>query len=282
MHLILFVLKCFITRFNFFHLSPLDQALELKRNHLYYLAGRLYLKEKAYKKAIYCFEKCHAYRSLMYCYEKLGNTSVALEVADKHHLYKEGAMLCKKHNNDKKAAYFYKYYNPYLAAKLYKKCSCYYEAGLCMLENHQYLSAIETFYKCTDPLDKLAGLRQVEEVAIVMYLKKFYYESMHLFTALGDYYSVLECAKRLDDPVLIDETSKLIASFEAEDNNYALAAHYIASSNHDTALLYTYLSYRDNDALKLSLFKGAYFNALKICFHNNDLPLAKQVAKLYA
>ncbi|MEF9959077.1 MAG: hypothetical protein RR776_03770, partial [Niameybacter sp.] len=155
-------------------------------------------------------------------------------------------------------------------------------AGICMLENHQYINALETFYKCQDPLDKLSGLRQVEEVAIVLYLKRAYHDSLRLFTALGDYYSALECAKRLHDEILIAQTCKLIADFEAYDNNYIEAALYIAACDNDRATLYRYLASTDNDALKLSLFKGAYFNALKICFHTNDLFLAKQVAKLYA
>nr|WP_307992179.1 hypothetical protein [uncultured Niameybacter sp.] len=282
MRLILFIIKCALTKFNFFHLSSLEQALILKRNRLYFLSGYLYFQNKAYHKAIYCFNQCNAYKSLMLCYERLGQTSVALEIAKTHGLYKQGATLCMKHNNFKMAASFYSFFNLRTAIKLYKKCDCYYEAGLCLLQDKQYSSALELFYKCENPLDKLTGIRKVEEIAIVFYLKKNYYQSIRLFTTLGDYYSVLECAKRLKDKVLIEETMELIATFEAKDNNYALAASYIDPMNKDKATLYNYLAYTNNDALKLSILKGAYFNALRICFHSNNLPLAKQVAKLYA
>ena len=282
MRSILFIIKCALTKFNFFHLSSLEQALVLKRNRLYYLSGHLYLKNKAYKKAIYCFTQCGAYKLLMLCYERLGQTSVAIEIATTHGLYKQGASLCMKHNNFKKAAFFYQFYDLRTAIKLYKKCECYYEAGLCLLKDKQYNSALELFYKCQNSLDKLNGIRKIEELAIVFYLKKDYHKSLQLFTALGDYYSVLECAKKLKDPVLIEETTKLIVSFEAKDNNYTLAANYIEPIDEDTATLYSILANTNNDALKLSISKGAYFNALRICFHSNNLPLAKQVAKLYA
>lgn len=281
MRLSLFLIKCIFTKSHFFRLSSLEQARILKRNRLYFLSGYLYLKNKAYLKAIYCFEQCHAYKLLMQCHEKLGQTSVALEIAHLHGLYKEGAALCMKHGHIKMAASFYSHFNLPKAIKLYKKCHCPYEAGLCLLETKQYLYALELFYTCKDPMDKLSGIRKVEEIAIVLYLKKKYYQSMKIFIALGDYYSVLECAKKLKDPILIDAATKLIATFEARDNNYLLAASYLDSLHKDEALVYHSLAYTDNDALKLCILRGAYFNALRICFHSNNLPLAKQVAKLY-
>lgn len=278
---ILFIIKCALTKFNFFHLSSLEQARILKRNRLYFLSGYLYFKNKSYQKAIYCFNQCHAYKFVMLCYERLGQTSVALEIATTHKLYKQGAALCMKHNHIKMAASFYRFFDLRTAIKLYKKCDCYYEVGLCLLQDKQYHSALEFFYKCKNPLDKLNGIRKVEEIAIVLYLKKKYYKSIALFTTLGDYYSVLECAKKIKDTALIQETQELIATFEARDNNYTLAANYINPMNRDRAILYSYLAHSNNDALKLSILKGAYFNALRICFHSNNLPLAKQVAKLY-
>ena len=187
-----------------------------------------------------------------------------------------------KHHNTKKAAYFYNFTQPLYAAKLYKECNCYYEAGLSYMNAYQFLQAIECFYKTSDPLQRLAGLKQVEEVAIVLYLDKQYEDSLKLFEALGDYYSVLECAKRCKDTSLVQKLQEFIATYEAHENNYLTAAHYIASSNANQARLYYYLAETSNDALKLAIDKGNYFTALKICFNTNNLPLAKQVAKLYA
>jgi tetratricopeptide (TPR) repeat protein len=282
MYYVLFIIKCLFTKFNFFRLTSNEKALVLKRNHLYFASGLLYMKNKSYQKAIYCLEKAHAFKQLMVCYEKLGATSCAIGLAEEHGYYKQGALICMKHHNKKKAAYFYSFTKPLYAAKLYKECDCYYEAGIAYMKTYQFLQAIECFYKATDPLQKLDGLRQIEEVAIVLYLSKQYEDSLKLFEALGDYYSVLECAKRCKNTELVRRLQELIATYEAHENNYLTAAHYIASLNMDRARLYYYLDQSSNDALKLAIDKGNYFSALKICFNTNNLPLAKQVAKLYA
>lgn len=282
MHYFIFIIKCILTKFNFFRLAPMQKALVLKRNRLYFASGILYMKHKSYDKAIYCLKKAKAFKQLMLCYEKMGATSSAIEIAEKYGYYKQGAHLCTKHHNIKKAAYFYSFIKPLYAAKLYKQCQCYYEAGLSYMQVYQFQTAIDCFYKTRNPFDKLAGLRQVEEVAIVLFLSKDYEASLKLFKALGDYYSVLECAKKRHDSILIKQMKKLIATYEAHENNYLAAAHYMAKSNKDTARLFYYLSKVPNDALKVSIDKGNYFNALRICFNNNDLNLAKQVAKLYA
>lgn len=282
MYYVIFIIKCLFTKFNFFNLSSNEKALVLKRNRLYFASGLLYMKNKSYQKAIYCLEKAQAFKQLMICYEKLGETSSAIGIAQEHGYYKQGALLCMKHHNPKKAAYFYSFIKPIHAAKLYKECNCYYEAGLSYMKTYQFIQALECFYKATDPLQKLDGLRQIEEVAIVLYLSKQYEESFKLFEALGDYYSALECAKRCKNTELVHKLYELIATYEAHENNYLTAAHYISSLNQDKAKLYYYLDQSSNDALKLAIHKENYFRALKICFHTNNLPLAKQVAKLYA
>lgn len=282
MHYVLFIIKCLFTKFNFFRLTSMEKALVLKRNRLYFASGLLYMKNKSYSKAIYCLQKAHAFKHLMICYEKMGATSCAIELAEKHGYYKQGALLCTKHHNTKKAAYFYAFTKPLYAAKLYKECGCYYEAGLSYMKTYQFIQAIECFYKASDPLQKLEGLRQIEEVAIVLYLDKQYEESLKLFKSLGDYYSVLECAKKCKDTTLTLQIQELIATYEAHENNYLTAAHYIAPSNTTKARLYYYLACTSNDALKISIDTGNYFHALKICFNTNNLMLAKQVAKLYA
>lgn len=282
MYYVIFIIKCLMTKCHFFSLSSMEKALVLKRNRLYFASGLLYMKNKSYQKAIYCLKKAHAFKQLMVCYEKLGETSNAIGIAQEHGYYKQGALLCMKHHNTKKAAYFYSFIQPIHAAKLYKECNCYYEAGLSYMKTYQFIQALECFYKATDPLQKLDGLKQLEEVAIVLYLNKQYEESFKLFEALGDYYSALECAKRCHDTDLVHKLYELIATYEAQENNYLTAAHYIASLNQDQAKLYYYLDQSSNDALKLAIHKENYFRALKICFHTNNLSLAKQVAKLYA
>lgn len=282
MRYVIFIIKCILTKFSFFHLTSMQKALVLKRNRLYFTAGMLYMKNNAYERAAYCFKKGHAFKQLMLCYEKMGATSSAIEIAEIHGYHKQGALLCSKHRIPKKAAYFYSFTKPLYSAKLYKQCGCYYEAGLSYMKAYQFTSAIDCFYKTQNPYDKLNGLKQVEEVGIVLYLSKNYEASMKLFTHLGDYYSVLECAKKCHSSYLIKQTEQLIALYEAHDNNYLTAAHYIAKSNKEQARLYYYLSQTTNDALKVSIDKGHYFNALRICFNTNELNLAKQVAKLYA
>ncbi|MEG1829418.1 MAG: hypothetical protein RR309_08350, partial [Cellulosilyticaceae bacterium] len=74
----------------------------------------------------------------------------------------------------------------------------------------QFVYAIDCFYKCPNPLHRAHGFRQVEDIATVLYFQKSYADSFKLFLRIKDYRSALECAKKLEDPTLIQNTAALL------------------------------------------------------------------------
>ncbi|MEG0151759.1 MAG: hypothetical protein RR618_00510 [Cellulosilyticaceae bacterium] len=205
-----FIFWLFYRRFVFFKYPVRRQASVLEKKKLYLEAGIKYYRIKNYDKALHCFKTCAAHRQLIKTYEKLGLISEALQIADHHKYYKEGALLSEKIGNYLKAAYFYSYFNPLHAAKLYKKECHFFEAGLCYLQKFQFVYAIDCFYKCPNPLHRAHGFRQVEDIATVLYFQKSYADSFKLFLRIKDYRSALECAKKLEDPTLIQNTAALL------------------------------------------------------------------------
>lgn len=206
-----FFIWLFHKRFTFFRYPKSKQAILLERKKLYFQAGLVYSKLQNYTKALECFNRCHAYKHLMQTYEKLGLISDSLLTAETHHYYREGALIAERSGNLLKAAYFYSYFNPLRAAKIYKKQRHFFEAGLCYLQKFQFTYAIDCFYKCSNPLHRIEGFKQVEEIAVVFYLQKQYEEAFKLFIRTRDYYSALECARKLNHPTLIQNTLSLIS-----------------------------------------------------------------------
>ncbi|MGL4799258.1 MAG: hypothetical protein ACRCWY_07660 [Cellulosilyticaceae bacterium] len=273
----IFIIRCLFSKFKFFKLSPLKKAHFLRNCGLYFEAGRIYAKKGAYDHAIFCFAQCDAYRHLMHCYEKVGLISEAVSIAHAHQLYKEGAALCMRHQHLPKAAYFYHFFDIPQAIKLYKKLGNYSELGLCYLYNKRPTLALDAFCKCEDPLEKLQGMRQVEEAAIVLYLSKRYKDATKLFLALGDYYSVLECAKKRRDLPLIEQTSRTLSLQLFQQGNLTEASRLISPFDHHLARLYKYLHTLHNEQLNMAFYNGDYFFILKHCFATNNLLLAKEI-----
>lgn len=236
-----FIVWLFHKHFAFFKYPLRRQASILEKKKLYFHAGNQYYRLKNYEKALYCFKLCSAYKQLIKTYEKLGLISEALQIADAHKYYKEGALLSEKNENLTKAAYFYSYFKPLHAARLYKKEHHFFEAGLCYLQKFEFVYAIDCFYKCPNPLHRAHGFRQVEEIATVLYFQNQYADAFKLFIRIKDYRSALECAKKLGDTSLIDTTRSLLTNQETYAFNH---------SNRSTPLLQlqlpTYASLGEN------------------------------------
>lgn len=192
-----FIIRLICTKGQFFSYPPLKKARLLQKYKLFFEAGRLYTKLGCYEQALSCFKHCQAYRHTMYIYSKLGLYSHAIEIAQNCGYYKEGAKLCTKIHNLKKAAYFYRYFNPLQAAKLYKRQGFFFEAGQCYLDLHHFTAALETFNLCQDSQHRQKGRRQVEEIAITLYFVKAYQEASELFLKLGDLDSAELCLQKL-------------------------------------------------------------------------------------
>jgi hypothetical protein len=214
-------------------------------------------------------------------YQKLGLYSKAIEIADQKKYYKLGALICEKINNMKKAAYFYSYFKPLYAARLYKKENFFYEAGECYLKAYQLSSALECFKTCEIPSKKNEGLKQLEEFAIVLYFTKCYEDAFKLFIKLSDYYSALECAKKLKSDSLIQQTCLLISSLEAENKNYIVAAKFTEPYDKNKALTYYYLGQAKEDAIRVLLEQKNYEKAFNLCIYYNDLDSAYELANTY-
>lgn len=219
-----FIFWLFYKRFVFFKYPIRRQASVLEKKKLYFEAGIKYYRIKNYDRALHCFKICSAHKQLIKTYEKLGLISEALQIADHHHYYKEGALLSERTGNPLKAAYFYSYFKPLYAAKLYKKEYRFFEAGLCYLQKFQFVYAIDCFYKCPNPLHRAHGFKQVEDIATVLYFQKNYADSFKLFIRIKDYRSALECAKKLGDASLIQNTTQLLASQEIYASNHATSS----------------------------------------------------------
>lgn len=216
-----FLVWLFYKRFAFFKYPVRRQASVLEKKKLYLEAGLKYYRIKNYNKALHCFKACSAHKQLIKTYEKLGLISEAIQVADHAKYYKEGALLCERIGNLVKAAYFYSYFKPLYAAKLYKKEHRFFEAGLCYLQKFQFVYAIDCFYKCPNPLHRAHGFKQVEDIATVLYFQRNYADSFKLFIRIKDYRSALECAKKIGDDSLITNTTALLSNQEIYAYNYS-------------------------------------------------------------
>ena len=191
--------------------------------------------------AAQCFTKGKAYLLAIKCYENQGLYSEAIQLAEIKKYYRLGAMLCENIHSEKKAAFFYSFFNLPLAIKLYKKNSYYYEAGLCYLKLYQFNHAIDCFNKCKEEHLKYLGLRQIEETAITLFFVKEYVDACELFIKLHDYFSALMCAKKLRNSQIIMDLTLLVAYEEYQKRNFAVAAKYIAPYDSEKALIYHYM-----------------------------------------
>lgn len=281
LYYLLFIIRCILGKFKFFKMSPLKKAKFLIHCNLFFEAGKIYLKKGHYTQALDCFQKCHAHRHAFLCYQKLGQVSLALEIADTHKLYRQGARLCVHTQNDYKAAYFYSYFDMPQAIKLYKKLGAHYELGHCYLVTYRFYAALQAFLNCKNPSQKLIGLQLIEEIAIVLYLNKYYQDAIKLFIGLNDSYSVLECAKKLKDTRLIEQTSRALAQQEFEEGNLLHAAYHIAPYNRILARLYYYLHQLNDQQLTHILDQQRYYEALSYCFHTNQFLLAKEISRYW-
>ncbi|PHV71821.1 hypothetical protein CS063_04495 [Sporanaerobium hydrogeniformans] len=276
-----FGLYCLRTGFRFFKYRPHQQARILEKKKLYFLAGCLYMRLENYIQAASCFKAAKAYRQLVQAYEALGLYSKAIEVAEKLKDYRLGAQLCERIGNHKKAAYFFSYFKPLYSAKLYKLEGYYYEAGLSYLKAYQFISAIECFHACSSLAERAQGLRQIEEIAVVLYFSHSYEESFRIFFKLKDYFSALECAKKLREKKLIESTQLLLAYQEEQMGHYLLAGKYYEPFNPPKALTCYYLGHHIHEALHLLIEQGAYAKAVNLCIQHNELAAAYELINTY-
>lgn len=274
-------MRCQRNHFNFFSAAPLDKAKALAQSNLSFWAGLYYMDSKEYADASSCFEKTKAYKHLIIAYEKQGLYSKALALADEKGYYELGAKISIRINDLKQAAYFYSYFNPSHAAKLYRDLYCYFEAGYCYLTLCDALGAIDMFRRCTDKTQKAEGLKQVSDYALVLYFTKSYSSAFRIFLALDDYYSALECATCMKEDQLIASCRCLIASEEASQNHYHFAAKCIEPFDKKTAMSY-YAKAGDYKAqVRLLLEHHDYEKAIHVCLLHQDLNKAYQIASCY-
>lgn len=276
-----FLWKCSQVRFQFFSYPSLQKARFLAENNLSFLAGIYYLDSKEYTEASTCFEKAKAYKHLIITYQKLGLYNKAIALADQKKYYERGAAICLHIHDYQRAAYFYSYFNPLEAAKLYKQEGLYYEAGYAYLQAYNGVKAIECFKCCKSMLHKKQGLKEVSEFALVLYFTKQYEEAFELFIKLNDYYAALECAKKLKANALIHSTSLLIGMEEAEKKHYAFAAQCVEPYDSQLAFYYYSLDHAYEEMIRLLLAHGDYEKALHICLLENDLNRAYEIASTY-
>ena len=154
------------------------------------------------------------------------SSDLALQIAETHKYYKEGAMIAEQSGNILKAAYFYAYFKPHYAAKLFKKEKSFYQAGLCYLQDFNFTYALDCFYKCSNLLHQIHGFKQLEEIAVVFYFNKQYKQAFKLFIRLQDFYSALECAKQLKNETLITHTYNLLSHSNPEYETYYAAQEF--------------------------------------------------------
>lgn len=276
-----FLWKCSQVKFKFFSYPSLQKAKFLAENNLSFLAGIYYLDSKDYAEAATCFEKAKAYKHLIIAYQKQGLYGRAITLADQKKYYERGAAICLHIHNYQKAAYFYSYFNPLEAAKLYKQEHLYYEAGYAYLQAYNGIKAIDCFKCCKDKLQRTKGLKEVAEFALVLYFTKQYEEAFELFIKLNDYYAALECAKKLKSEILIHSTSLLIGMDEAEKKHYTFAAQCVEPYDVNLAIYYYSLDRAYEDMIRLLLSLGDYEKALHICLLEDDLNRAYEIASTY-
>ena len=276
-----FLWKCSQTKFQFFSYSPLQKAMFLAENNLSFLAGIYYLDAKEYADAATCFEKAKAYKHLIITYQKLGYHHKAIDLAEQKHYYERGAAISLHIHDYLKAAYFYSFFNPLEAAKLYKQELHFFEAGYAYLYAYNGLKAIDCFKQCKNPLQKEKGLKETAEFALVLYFTKQYEEAFELFIKLDDYYAALECAKKLKAKDLIKSTSLLIGMTEASKKHYTFAAKCVEPFDTELAMYYYSLDHAYKETVRLLLQSHQYEKALHICLLENDLNLAYEIASTY-
>lgn len=237
---------------------------------------------KEYADASACFEKTKAYKHLIVAYERQGLYSKALSVADKRHYYELGAKICLRANDLKQAAYFYSYFDPSHAAKLYRNLYCFYEAGFCYLTLYDALGAIDMFRRCTDKQEREHGLRQVSDYALVLYFNKSYATAFRIFLALDDYYSALECAQKMKEDKLVVSCRLLIGNREADDQHYHFAAQCVEPYAPQKAICYYAKAGDYKSQVRLLLECEDYEKAVHVCMLHNDLNKAYQIASTNA
>ncbi|MBU3804101.1 MAG: hypothetical protein H9872_05010 [Candidatus Cellulosilyticum pullistercoris] len=236
---------------------------------------------KEYMDASLSFEKTKAYKHLIIAYEKQGLYSKALSLADEKRYYELGAKICLHINDLKQAAYFYSYFDPVHAAKLYRNLYCYYEAGYCYLSNLDPLNAIDMFRRCSDKTQRVHGLKEVSDYALVLYFSEAYESAFRIFLALDDYYSALECAQRMKEDKLIASCRLLIGYEEAEKCHYHFAAQCIEPFAPKKALIYYAKAGNYKEQVRLLLATNDYKKAIQVCLLHNDLNEAYQIASSY-
>lgn len=236
---------------------------------------------KEYTDASSSFEQTKAYKHLIIAYEKQGLYSKALSLADEKHYYELGAKICLHINDLKQAAYFYSYFNPVHAAKLYRDLYCYYEAGYCYLSNLDALNAIDMFRRCLDKAQRTHGLKEVSDYALVLYFTGSYESAFRIFLALDDYYSALECAQKMKEDKLIASCRLLIGYEEAEKCHYHFAAQCVEPFAPKKALSYYAKAGNYKEQVRLLLTNNDYEKAIQVCLLHNDLNEAYQIASSY-
>ncbi|MBQ1274753.1 MAG: hypothetical protein U0L26_14160 [Cellulosilyticum sp.] len=236
---------------------------------------------KEYADASSCFEKTKAYKHLVIAYAKQGSYGKALELADEKGLYELGAKIALHIQDLRQAAYFYSFFEPSRAAKLYRDLACYYEAGYCYLTLYDALSAIDMFRRCRNKAQRLRGFKEVSDYALVLYFTKDYSSAFRIFIALDDFYSALECAIKLKENELISSCKLLIGYDEANKHHYHFAAQCLESFTPQRALCF-YAKAGDYEAqINLLLQLGEYEKAIQVCILHNNLNKAYEIASIY-
>lgn len=266
---------------RFSKLPPEQKAKLLLHDHFYFLAGIYYMEAKKYKEATPCFQRAKAYKHLIIVYQKQGLYSKALAVAEEHGFYDLGAKLCLQIDNHKKAASFYSYQKPLKAAKLYEKDGFYFEAGINYLKAYEPLKAYEAFNNCPKIEDKQKGFSYLNEFSLVLYFTKHYEEAFEIFLALEDYYSALDCAKKLKEPILIDSTTLLLAAAEAEEAHYLLAGKCAEKVAPERALVYYAQGKSYYDMIRLLISRTEYDKAINLCLLQEQFEMASEIANTY-
>ena len=276
-----FLLKCNQKHIPYFSSPALEQAKLLAENNLSFLAGIHYLDCKEYVDASLCFEKAKAYKHLVIAYAKSGSYSKALDLADEKGFYELGAKIAIHIEDYRQAAYFYSFFDPSHAAKLYRDLGCYYEAGYCYLVLSEVLNAIDMFNRCKDKVHRTQGLKQASEYALVLFLSKDYLGAFRLFIALNDFYSALECAKKLKEPKLIQSCKRLIGYDEASKHHYHFAAQCLEEFSPKEALCFYAKSGDYDSQIRLFLEAGEYEKAIQVCYIHHNLNKAYEIASIY-
>lgn len=276
-----FLLRCSRHPIQYFSSSPLEQAKLLAEHNLSFLAGIHYMDSKEYTDASLAFEKAKAYKHLVIAYAKQGCYSKALELADEKGFHKLGAKIALHIHDLRQAAYFYSFFDPNHAAKLYRDQACYYEAGYCYLTLYDALNAIDMFRRCRDKVKRLRGLKEVSDYGLVLYFTKDYATAFRIFIALDDYYSALECAQKLNEPPLIQSCKLLIAYEEASKQHYHFAAQCLEPYAPQKALCFYAKAGQYDDQIRLLLAVEDYEKAIQVCLLHNNLNKAYEIASVH-